>query len=159
MYEIGMSEYRKRLAGGRCGRCGGKTRGRRTACRKCMKYITDHRRDTVEVRRSQGMCIGCKAGVAKQGRLYCSDCLAAAAARMRMRRMARKSSGLCFHCGSQAVDGKGSCRRHLNLVSHYQRKCQERKRRGIMKCMTCGHYGPPGKRYCSDACMKGRHVR
>lgn len=149
------NRYHRYKKNNRCVKCGrGKSNAKGVLCLKCQKYRMEHKRQTRRIRRINGMCWNCKTGIAVAGVPYCKDCRDRINDKSRAVRLARKSSGLCTHCESPVVEGRSQCQFHLDRGRDIMRQKRKRMRRGIMKCLTCGKYGPPGKRYCSTDCME-----
>lgn len=153
-----------------CGRCNAATRRweskqkERGLCIKCIEprvagscYCQYHREYHAKFRSRQnaackalGICQYCGTRDARPGQTWCDRCRAVQRQSFVNRMSEREAKGKCRRCGRKAISGRKFCEtcREKYLARF------DRMRRGIKRCLTCGEFGPPGKLYCSDACMK-----
>lgn len=161
----------KRLAAGLCTQCGKKEAvENRACCDTCGQRSRDLAKETRASRRAAGICESCGSRDTRRGRTTCGYCSQLYSGLVSQRYKRRAAAGLCRLCDDPPVEGKIHCEKHDRWIcrgrsgnqirsrrkSHRQlnREYYDRKRKGIMKCLGCGKFGEPGKRYCSVECME-----
>ena len=120
----------RRIAEGRCTRCGEKLADNRfKTCEKCRAYIRQFKypikrewnKDRYDAYREKGICASCGRMWVEPGHAYCEACRKKNRAaksdydpdgeKKRAFREERRRAGLCIDCGRPVKDGASRCKR------------------------------------------------